>query len=394
MKRKTADKQISQANRKAFAELLAACQRLKFEPHDIARHLDARGQYEIALDKDFPLHIQLFHVNPKRYTPIWNWHDRLEMTIPLDGPMCMRMGELRVQVTPGDLLVVDNLKLHNVEISPRLNTRAVVMSFMPEFVYSPGSVACDYAFLLPFYTKGEGQAHVLRASDELAAPIYQALAELLRRYFKSRNAHFQSGCKASFLEILYHLERRFHASAVLRSEFVQRRQLVDRFARLFDYIRINHAERITVKQAMKLAGMSQSQFMKMFKKVSGTTFVAHLTRVRINHAVRLLRQTDLSMAEIASTTGFPDQSYFDRRFKQATGKSPSQYRADLIKEIKTGTRVQGLPQRFPSRPRRSRGGRFRGNGNSRVTPPDSKIGFRARATSVGASPTRRVRAQS
>ena len=92
------------------------------------------------------------------------------------------------------------------------------MSFMPEFVYSPGSPACDYTYLLPFYTKREGHAHVLRGTDELAAPIYQAMTELLQRYFDSGETHFQSGCKASFLQILYHMARRFQESEVLRSE--------------------------------------------------------------------------------------------------------------------------------------------------------------------------------
>jgi AraC-like DNA-binding protein/quercetin dioxygenase-like cupin family protein len=322
---------LSPANRKAFAALVAVCRRLKFEPHDIARQLDARGHYELSLDKEFPFNVRLFHFSPKHYTPIWNWHERLELTMPLDGPLHMRMGGLRVELAAGDLLVVDNHKLHNVEGSPGLNTRGIVMSFLPEFVYSPGSPACDYTFLLPFYTKREGHAHVLRATEALAAPIYRAIAELLPRYFRSGATHFQSGCKASFLEILYHLARRFQASEVLRSEFVQRRQQADRLARLFEYVRVNYAERITVEQAMKLVHMSQSQFMKVFKKVSGMTFVAHVTRVRINHALRLLRETDQTIAEIAARTGFPDQSYFDRRFKQAFGKSPRQYRADLTK---------------------------------------------------------------
>ena len=49
--------------------------------------------------------------------------------------------------------------------------------------------------------------------------------------------------------------------------------------------------------------------------------------------LRLLRETELTIAEIAARTGFPDQSYFDRRFKQAFGKSPRQFRTDLTKRI-------------------------------------------------------------
>jgi hypothetical protein len=37
----------------AFTELLAHCDRLKFEPHDISRQLDARGRYEMPLAAEF-----------------------------------------------------------------------------------------------------------------------------------------------------------------------------------------------------------------------------------------------------------------------------------------------------------------------------------------------------
>ena len=71
--------------------------------------------------------------------------------------------------------------------------------------------------------------------------------------------------------------------------------------------------------------------MKVFKKVSGMTFIAHVTRVRITQALRLLRETDLTIAEIAARTGFSDQSYFDRRFRQTFGKSPREWRQQLLR---------------------------------------------------------------
>ncbi len=327
------------ANRRGFAALKAACRWLAFKPHDIARQLDQRGRYDLPLDKEFPFHITLFHLEAGKCTPTWNWHERLEVTMPLDGPTRMRMGETRVALAPGDLVIVDNLKLHNVEEFPGFNSRVIVMSFMPEFVFAPGAPSCDYAFLLPFYAKREGHPHVLRHTDPLAATVYSAMTELLNHYFRSsQQPHSQSGCKTCFLQILFQLTRRFQASEVLRSEFVQHRQQADRLARLFEFVRLHYAERITVNQATQLVHMSQAQFMKVFKKVSGMTFVAHVTRVRINVALRLLRETDLTIAEIAAKTGFSDQSYFDRRFRQAFGKSPRDWRRDMLRTVPAITR--------------------------------------------------------
>ena len=312
---------------KAFATLRSVCRGLHFVPHDIGRQLDGRGHYDLKLDKDFPFHVSLFQMSSKHHTPIANWHERLEVVMPLDGVARVRMGEQTVELAAGDLLVVDNLMLHNLEDFPGFKTRLISISFMPEFVYSAGVPFCDYGFLIPFYAKSEGQPHVLRATDELAPPVYVALADLLERYFHSRDLLYaQTGCKASFLQLLYQLTRRFQASEVLRSEYLRHRQEAERLARLFEYVREHYSERISVTQATQLVHMSQAQFMKVFKKVSGMTFIAYVTRVRIMNALRQLRETDMTIAEIAVKCGFSDQSYFDRRFRQAFGKSPREWR--------------------------------------------------------------------
>lgn len=325
---------LKEENPKAFAGLLAACRGLHFVPHDIARQLDSRGHYDLQLKQEFPFHVTLFHVSSRHYTPIANWHERLELVIPLDAPARMRMGEETVPLEPGDVLVVNNLKLHNLEDFPGFKTRLISISFMPEFVYGPGSPSCDYAFLIPFYAEREGHPHVLRANDTLIGPLYHHIAELLERYFRSKEMPYaQAGCKASFLQILYQLVRKFQASEVLRSEYLRHRQQAERLGRLFEYVREKYSERISVAQAMQLVHMSQAQFMKVFKKVSGMTFVAYVTRARIMNALRLLRETELTIAEIAVRCGFSDQSYFDRRFRQAFGKSPRDWRRRYTQSV-------------------------------------------------------------
>lgn len=330
-------------DQKPLAALRARCDRLEFKKHDIACRLDDRGRYDLPLDKEFPFHIALHHIKSGNFTPTWNWHDRLELTFSLDRPARMRMGGESVDFAPGDVMIVDNLKLHNYEDIPALDTRIVAITFASEFIYSPGSPTCDYTFLLPFFTRREAHPHVLRASDELAPPVLSALTDLLGSYFDHKaGPHWQSACKINFLRVLYHLTCRFQSAEVLRSQFVQHRQQAERLTRLFDYIRHNYTERITVDHAAKLVYMSPSQFMKVFRKVAGMTLVAYLTRVRLGHAFRLLRETQLTIAEIATHTGFADQSYFDRRFKQAFNKSPRQFRKDLAREAESNS-GQALP---------------------------------------------------
>jgi AraC-like DNA-binding protein len=312
----------------AWQELLSLAAKLRFEPHDIAAQLDARGHYEVKLDEEFPLLIKLFHYTSRRHTRGGTWHERLELFLPLDGPARFRMGDQDIELRRGDLLVVDNLKLHHVVDFTGFDTRVVVISFLPEFVYSLGSPSHDYAFLLPFYSKLERRPHVLRQADAAATGAHQALARLLDCYFAGpKRAFYQAGCKAYLLELLFHLAGQFRSSEVLKWEFMRQQERSLRLKKVFDQISAQPAEKLSVASAARLAGMNTAQFMKTFKQVAGMTLIAYLNHVRLANAARLLRETSRSIAEIASETGFSDQSYFDKRFKRAFGQTPKEFRA-------------------------------------------------------------------
>jgi AraC-like DNA-binding protein len=311
----------------AFAELLAVAHQLRFEPHDIAAQLDARGHYQVALADEFPLLIKLFRYTSRRHTRGATWHERLELFLPLDGSARFRMGEQELELRRGDLLVVDNLKLHHVVDFPGFDTRVVVISFLPEFVYSLGSPSHDYAFLLPFYSQTGRRANVLRTGDPVAASVYRALTRLLECYFAgSQRAFHQAGCKAFLLELLYYLAGYFRGSAMLQWQFQRQQERSLRLKKLFEHIAQNFAQRLSVTEAARIAGMSPAPFMKNFKRVAGTTLVAYLNHVRLTNSAQLLRETDRSIAEIAHEVGFADQSYFDRRFKRAFGQAPKEFR--------------------------------------------------------------------
>jgi AraC-like DNA-binding protein len=307
--------------------LLQVCRHLRFEPHDIASQLDERGRYELELSREFPFVIKLFHYTSRQHTRGPTWHERLELFLPLDGPTQFRMGDQDVRLEAGDLLVVDNFKLHHVVDFPGFNTRAIVISFMPEFVYSLGSPSHDYTFLLPFYFKGNDQPRRLRPTHAAAASVYPAVTSLLERYFLNPNERLrEAGCKAFLLTLLYHLASHHAASSIMSWEFLREQQRSLTLKPLFEHVSREYASKLTVAQAAALVHMSQPQLMKTFKRVAGMTLVAYLNHVRVSNAAKLLRETARNIAEVAASVGFADQSYFDKQFKRAFGCTPKEFR--------------------------------------------------------------------
>jgi len=86
------------------------------------------------------------------------------------------------------------------------------------------------------------------------------------------------------------------------------------------------ADKITVGQLALVAGCSTAQLERRMKKVFGLSTSQYVTRVRVDAAARLLRRTDSSVASIAASTGFYDQSSFSRHFARLTGETPLQFR--------------------------------------------------------------------
>ena len=169
------------ADRRPFAKLLDITRRLEFRPHRITHLLDARGRHELELPAGFPFIVSLFHFRAGEITPRLTWHQRLELLVPLDGPLSERMGDRLAELLPGDVLVVDHLQPHQVVDQPGLDTRAIVISFLPECVFTPGSPPADSAFLIPFHRGPEGRPHVLRAASPQAGLLHAQMPCTFRK---------------------------------------------------------------------------------------------------------------------------------------------------------------------------------------------------------------------
>ncbi|OPH50670.1 DNA-binding response regulator [Paenibacillus ferrarius] len=75
-------------------------------------------------------------------------------------------------------------------------------------------------------------------------------------------------------------------------------------------------------------GLSRSHFSILFKKALGDSFVAFQYKRKLKLAYGLLKDTTLTMQDIAERTGLGDSKYFSKWFKRCTGQTPSHYRAE------------------------------------------------------------------
>lgn len=93
------------------------------------------------------------------------------------------------------------------------------------------------------------------------------------------------------------------------------------------YIDQNYEKNITLGDMSKLVNLNSQYISKRFKEEKGITFSHYLTHVRIQHAKKLLLETNKSINAISEQVGYNDPNYFTRAFKHSECMSPKSYRA-------------------------------------------------------------------
>lgn len=83
----------------------------------------------------------------------------------------------------------------------------------------------------------------------------------------------------------------------------------------------------TVRSLAEVAGSSPSRLSHLFTAQLGISVMAHVERQRMELARELLDLSSFPIAEVARRVGYTDALYFSKRFRQATGYSPTAYRA-------------------------------------------------------------------
>jgi len=75
-------------------------------------------------------------------------------------------------------------------------------------------------------------------------------------------------------------------------------------------------------------GVSISHMSRLFKKAMNMNFSDYLWQLRLNKAKEYLRDSEMSVEEVALAVGYYSRSAFLRKFKQETGLTPTQYRME------------------------------------------------------------------
>ncbi|WP_338874180.1 AraC family transcriptional regulator [Spirosoma sp. SC4-14] len=208
-----------------------------------------------------------------------------------------------------------------------------VLMFTPEFV-AKRSVLSDPMREYPFYRKG-AQPLIHITPDEVAELYHQF--ELIDK----ESAH-PDRPKADRLDLTYHLlqallikSRQIYRQTLSAIEYSQPVSLVERFQSLLQmyYLPDPNQETpilLTVHEAADRLHIHPHYLSDILKKYTGKTALQHIRERTVFEAQNLMRNTDLTVAEVGYRLRFEDPSNFTKFFKSITGMTPRAYREQLF----------------------------------------------------------------
>ncbi|MVM38525.1 AraC family transcriptional regulator [Spirosoma sp. HMF3257] len=134
------------------------------------------------------------------------------------------------------------------------------------------------------------------------------------------------------------LEQRFLDLFLSILEEPRNQALVDHLSKLtkntrsdlYTVMETNYMYNLSLAEFAQLAHQSLPTFKREFKRIFHTTPAQWLMQKRLSHTEVLLKTTEKSISDIARESGFESNSHFSRVFKSQFGKSPLQYRKQLI----------------------------------------------------------------
>ncbi len=97
---------------------------------------------------------------------------------------------------------------------------------------------------------------------------------------------------------------------------------------VLDFIEDQPASDLRLARLAEVASLSPYHFSRLFRETMGRPLHRYVLGRRLERSCRLLLETDLSLAQVASEAGFADESHLLRRFKDAYGLTPRAFRKE------------------------------------------------------------------
>lgn len=281
--------------------------------------------------------LRLWH-NPKEsFEPNFNTGTRFRLVFVASGTGILRLGGRRIAFIAPVLFCLNERDQPKLEQD--LDVQAQALYFHPdvingaftlEIAHNKGqglaevTALQDMFCLRPFTQRGpeySGEVCIGPGSAQRVSYLFKAMSQELAM---QRDDEWPCRSRSFFLELLFMVERLFSTPRETEKSTLVR--ISDDVADVILYLHAHYDEKITISDLTQTFHVNHTTLTERFREATGLPVIAYLIQLRVRLAALMLRDTELSIAEILHRVGFNDHTHFGRTFRKHTGYSPGEYR--------------------------------------------------------------------
>jgi AraC-like DNA-binding protein len=255
----------------------------------------------------------------------FHFHPEIEITLIQSSSGRRVVGDSIESFAPGDLVLLgENLPHQYVSnsASRKAPAQAKVIQFRADFM---GDVLVRMPEFKRITRMLKQAARGLRFSRETTDEAAKLIKQLFNASDAMRVIHL--------LELLDVLSRDGRTAPIASPGYLSRinTREGDAIDKALQYLNTNFTRPVKLQSLSRHLRVSPATCNRLLQKSIGRSFKSSLNEIRISHACRLLRETDRSIPEVASSSGFNNLSNFNRRFKELKRHTPKGYR-NLVRQ--------------------------------------------------------------
>ncbi|MBR6770130.1 MAG: helix-turn-helix domain-containing protein [Lachnospiraceae bacterium] len=259
------------------------------------------------------LNFNLRYISMHKYEGDWqsqpHTHHFTELFYVTDGKGVFHIEDNLIPVKANDLVII-NPHIEHTEKTKTLEPMEYIVFGVDGLAFSFQSkqegARCNFGY----YSYASSHNHVVD------------FAQIMLTEFQDKQPGFDILCMSILQVLLVYLAREQQLSIISDSTF----RISKECALAKRYIDANYAQNITLDTLAEITHINKYYLAHTFTSCIGKSPISYLTETRLRASMELLINTNLSIAQIASCTGFSSQSYFSQIFKKEIGKTPQQYR--------------------------------------------------------------------
>ena len=194
---------------------------------------------------------------------------------------------------------------------------------------SVGDIPLEYIILgvegLNFSFEGDHEHIIFSCRNDHDKFMYHMNGLLTEMEEKKPN--YELVCQDMLEILIVNLIRRAHFDFESVSSVKSSRECI----KLKQYIEMNYPQDITLDTLAEVSHLNKYYMVHSFTKYAGLSPIQYLNQTRLKRAQHLLKNTNYSISDIASSTGFSSQSYFTQIFRKNFNMTPVKYRQEHAK---------------------------------------------------------------